>query len=369
MIYELKSLSSRAATAENPRAEVGAGGQANNGRKGAPCIWPFVKGTTHVLLDTEGPGMIRHIWCTIPPGQADHLRNVILRIYWDDQDHPSVETPLGDFFGIAHGRQRPLVTDFVSMQSGKGLNCWIPMPFRKRARITVENDSSSDVGMFFYQIDFTLGDELDDNTGYFHAQFRRSNPCPILKDYVILDGVQGRGVYLGTVLGVRSIFRDGWWGEGEVKFYLDGDSDFPTICGTGTEDYMGDAWGLQEVVTPYQGAPLVDWNNGLYSLYRFHAKDPIYFQNDIKVTVQQIGFGSEAKARAHFGEDFHRYPAAGLGPDADQCYFEISEDWSSVAYWYQSLPSVPFPSLPEAAERTRDILDLADSQRMERNDV
>src|SRR4051794_33701818 len=162
----------------------------------------------------------------------------------DEQAHPSVEVPLGDFFGIAHGRQRPMQAELVTMQVGKGFNCWIPMPFRSRARITIENDASSDVDMFFYQVDFTLDDPVDADTGIFHAQFRRANPCPMGEDFTILDGVEGRGIYLGTVLGVRSLYEDAWWGEGEVKFYIDGDRDLPTICGTGTEDYMGSAWGL-----------------------------------------------------------------------------------------------------------------------------
>ncbi len=174
----------------------------------------------------------------------NHLRNTILRMYWDGQEHPSVEVPLGDFFGVAHGRQADLGSALLAMQDGKGFNCWIPMPFRTHARITVENDSGSDIAMFFYQVDFTVGDSLDDSAGAFHAQFRRNNPCPLHEDYVILDGVEGRGAYLGTVLGVRALYRDCWWGEGEVKFFLDSDDTHPTICGTGAEDYMGSAWSL-----------------------------------------------------------------------------------------------------------------------------
>ena len=369
MIYQLKDLKSRAASAENKHALVGAGGQALGGRKGSPCIENFKSGETQVLLDSQGPGMVRHIWCTIPPGDIEFMRNVIIRIYWDDQDHPSVEVPLGDFFGIAHGRQSNLITEYVSMQDGKGFNCWIPMPFKTRARITVENDSTKDIPMFFYQIDFTLNDTLDDDTGYFHAQFRRSNPCPIHEDYIVLDGVEGKGVYLGTIIGVRSLFTDAWWGEGEVKFFLDGDSKYPTICGTGAEDYMGSAWGLEEIVTPYQGAPLVDKDNGLYSIYRFHIKDPIYFQRDIKVTVQQIGFGSTDAAKQHFGKEFVNYRAAGTAEGSDASYFDLSDDYSSTAFWYQTLPSVPFPELPSRHERSVDLLDETVKQKVERSDI
>lgn len=356
MLYKLeKNVRSRAATAENKEAKPGAGGMANHGHKGSPCITPFPKGETATLLDVEGPGIIRHLWFTLPPGNVEHLRNVIIRMYWDNQSHPSVEAPIGDFFGIAHGRQKDMNTEFVGMQVGRGLNCWIPMPFHKRAVITIENDSNEDVSLLFYQIDFTLGDDLDDDAGYFHAQFRRENPCPIHEDFTILDGIKGRGVYLGTVLGVRNLYQESWWGEGEVKFYIDDDEEYPTICGTGTEDYMGSAWELEEIVTPFQGAPLADKETGLYSIYRFHAKDPIYFQHKLKVTIQQMGIGSAAKAEQHFGEDFRRHPAAGLPPDGDDCYFDLRNDYSSVAYWYQTLPSKPFPKFPDRELRSEGL--------------
>jgi hypothetical protein len=369
MIFHLKSLQSRAASAENINAEVGSGGQSNHGRKGSPCIWPFRKGEKHVLLDAKGPGMVRHIWCTIPPGNIEHMRNVIIRMYWDNQEQPSVEVPLGDFFGIAHGRQRNMNTEFVGMQAGKGFNCWIPMPFKTRAIITVENDSDTDVPMFFYQIDFTLNDEVDDDTGYFHAQFRRSNPCPIHEDYVLLDKIHGRGVYLGAILGVRSLYQDAWWGEGEFKFFIDGDKDFPTICGTGAEDYMGSAWGLEEIVTPYQGAPLVDNDSGLYSIYRFHAKDPIYFQENLKITVQQIGYGSREKAEKFFGKEFVAYQAAGTKEEDETCYFDLSDDYCSTVFWYQSLPTTPFPTLPDRSKRTADLLGVHDKETIKRSDI
>jgi hypothetical protein len=319
--------------------------------------------------------LMGQVWCDIsgahfhPAIFNKHMRNMIIRIYWDGQDHPSVEVPLGDFFGIAHGRQRNMNTEFVGMQSGKGFNCWIPMPFKTRAIITVENDSETNVPMFFYQVDFTLGDQLDEDTGYFHAQFRRSNPCPIHEDYILLDGVRGRGAYVGAVLGVRSLYEEAWWGEGEFKFFIDGDTDFPTICGTGAEDYMGSAWGLDEIVTPYQGAPLVDQKSGLYSIYRFHVKDPIYFQEQLKITVQQIGFGSAEKAKRYFGNDFVRYQAAGTKKDGDYCYFDLSNDYSSTVYWYQSLPTLPFPKLPDRSQRSSNLLDVQDKNTLKRNDL
>ncbi|MFC5466567.1 glycoside hydrolase family 172 protein [Lederbergia graminis] len=369
MLFQLKDIQSRAATSENTQAEKGAGGKTNNGRKGSPCIENFKAGETHILLDTEGPGMVRHIWCTLTPGNIFYMRNVIIRMYWDNQEHPSVEVPIGDFFGIAHGRQKNMVTEYVSMQDGKGFNCWIPMPFKTNARITVENDGDEDIPLFFYQIDFTLGDKYDENTGYFHAQFRRSNPCPMHEDYTILDGVKGKGVYLGTVLGIRSLFNDAWWGEGEVKFFLDGDSTYPTICGTGAEDYMGSAWGLDEIITPFQGAPLVDKENGLYSIYRFHIKDPIYFQEDIKVTVQQIGYGLNEPAIKHYGKDFVNYRAMGTPEGSNVSYFERSDDYCSTAYWYQTIPSMRFPTLPNREQRSADLLEKNVQDKVKRSDI
>ncbi len=358
-IFTLRSLRSRAATAENPQALAGAGGATGGGRKGQPCIWPVQAGQTVTLLDVDGPGLIRHIWCTVQPGPAQRLRNCILRMYWDDQEHPSVEVPLGDFFGVAHGAQTPLLTDLISMQEGKGFNSWIPMPFAKHARITVENDSDEEIPMLFYQIDFTSGDEIDESSGYFHAQFRRANPCPLHQDYTILDDIDGQGVYLGTILGVRCIQKNGWWGEGEVKFYIDDDlkkpNALPTICGTGAEDYMGSAWGLNRVVTPTQGAALCDKEQGYYSLYRLHHRDPIYFQKGIKVTIQQIGFGDQTQVRDMWGDDFRAYTPAGAQANPDFRYYERSDDWCSVAYWYQSLPSKPFPTLPNREQRCADL--------------
>ena len=354
MIYHLKHLHSRAANAENPDAQPGAGGKTRSGRKGSPCIEDMKDGATITLLDIEGPGVIRHIWCTIDPlhpSVALHRRNLILRIYWDDQPYPSVEVPIGDFFGIPHGVKRHMTSKLLSSLGGKGWNCWIPMPFQKHVTITIENDSGSEVRMLFYQIDFTAGDDLDDDTGYLHAQFRRENPCPMHQDYVILDGIQGCGVYLGTVLGVRSLYRDAWWGEGEVKFFMDGEK-FPTICGTGTEDYIGFAWGLQELCDERQGCPYKDDKLGYYSIYRFHQDDPIYFYSSLKVTIQQMGFGSAENALRFYGSGFTRYEAAGMPKDSAECFFDRSDDYSSVAYWYQTLPSRPLSLLPAKGERS-----------------
>lgn len=354
MLYEYKALQSRAANGENRRGEKGKGGMARGGRKGCPSISPLRAGKTYTLLEAEGPGMVRHIWCTFPPGEPKVLRNLILRMYWDGQAQPSVEVPLGDFFGLPHGAARDLQSEYLQVHGGTAYNCWIPMPFRTGARITVENDSGMDVQHLFYQVDYTLGDEIPDSACYFHAQFRRQNPCPMHEDYEILR-TQGRGVYLGTVLGVRSLYTGSWWGEGEMKFYLDGDAEYPTICGTGTEDYIGFAWGLREKCAPQAGCPLCDDERGRYALYCFHGRDPIYFDRELRLTVQQIGCGSRAAVRAAFGKDADIYSAWGEKEDAETCYYERSDDYCSTAYWYQTLPSPAFPELPDRAARSSDL--------------
>ncbi len=326
----------RAITWENRTGEVGAGGKMRDGRKGSPCI-PLIKnGQTATLMDVTGCGVVRHIWITIPDRSPQAMRNMILRMYWDNSLVPSVEVPLGDFFGVAHGQRRILTTAYVTQVLGRGFNCYFPMPFATRARITVENDmpQGKDMEMFFFQIDYELRDSLPPGTGRFHAQFRRENPTVEKQDYVILDNVEGPGCFLGCVVGVRALGPH-WWGEGEMKFYMDGDADYPTICGTGTEDYFEAAWGMEEYQTPYAGCAMHMTNeffkNPLVSLYRFHAKDPVYFRESLKATIQQIGW--------HDG------------------LVERSDDWCSVAYWYQLKPVKQMPPLPDREARTADIIE------------
>jgi hypothetical protein len=357
MIFDLKPhVESFSATAENVCAERNSGGKANHGRKGASCLEPMKTGESYTLLEKTGHGIIRRIWCTIPPGNTDHLRNVMLRIYWNGLKEPSVEVPLGDFFGIAHGRQKAMQSACVSMQDGRGLNCFFPMPFEGGVRIVVTNEAATDVPMFFYQIDFTMGDTFDQPIGYFHAQFRRTNPTPLHQDYVVLDGIEGNGCYAGTVLGIRNCYSTNipeWWGEGEVKFYIDGE-EWPSICGTGLEDYIGSGWGTEQTCTPYQGAPLLDNKKGYYSLYRFHILDPIYFHHSLRVTVSQLGSGSRERAQEFYGDAGGYYKAAGCAADAPLCLFERSDDYCSVAYWYQS-PPIPSICTVSAHDRLKNI--------------
>lgn len=331
----------------------GQGGTAAEGRKGSPAIKDFKAGATETLLDIAGPGMVRHIWMTSHARDPHAYRNVIVRMYWEGSDIPSVEAPLGDFFGLAHGAGEPMYSALLLFQEGRGLNCYFPMPFAKHARITLTNTMDRPIDYLFYQIDFTLGDAVGESDGRFHARFRRENPCPMGHDFTILDTSGGRGIYMGCNMGVRPL-REGWWGEGEVKMYLDEDGLYPTICGTGAEDYIGSAWGLDEHCTPYQGAPL--HRHGFASMYRFHVPDPVYFRERIKVTVQQMGGGRRPKLEAELGDQLIFTPKDHPRRPEDDGYYLRSDDWCATAYWYQ-YPLAPAPEepFPDQAVRSADL--------------
>ncbi len=355
-LFTRNKIVSRAINAENREGRAGEGGKAQSvlgaSRKGSPCLKDIESGETAVLCDITGCGMIRHIWITVDDRTSNSdryvLRDLVLRMYWDDEENPSVECPLGDFFALGFGETYSVYSSLITVLPSRGLNSYIAMPFKRRARITLENQHSTSIPAFFYQIDYTLGDELSDDTLYFHALWNRENPTTPKHDYTILDGVEGEGTYLGTTLYLSSLSRY-WWGEGEVKFYIDDDTLYPTICGTGTEDYFGGSWSFahhEEGKTietcynsNYMGYPFYSRDDrSIYnpyhncecppmrSFYRWHVKDPIFFKKRLRVTVQQIGVS--------FG---------GL--------FERSDDVSSVAYWYQTEPHNPFGKLAKKEER------------------
>jgi hypothetical protein len=339
-LYRLSKAQTRSISPENVTGEKGKGGMATEGtgKEAARDLgqkWkvsPSVKiepGTTFTLARIDGPGAIQQIWMT-PTG---NWRFSILRFYWDGETSPSVEVPVGDFFASVPGRYAQISSLAVAVNPGSAFNCYWVMPFRRSARVTLENIDTVPMTLY-YQINYALADVPAD-AGYFHAQFRRTSPLPYKQDYTLLDGVRGQGHYVGTHLlwGVRS---DGWWGEGEIKFFMDGDAEFPTIAGTGTEDYFGGSYNFenrqtkqyQEFTTPYSGLPLVVRPDGLYqsqqrfSLYRWHITDPIRFERDLKVTIQALGWRSGGR------------------------YLPLQDDIASVAYWYQQDPHAAFPPLP-----------------------
>jgi hypothetical protein len=345
-IMKLSNAVTRSITAENVYGEKGKGGMADltiepqaevekigqhwdgpshDARdlaktwKIRPCI-TLPKQSTSTIMDVAGPGIIQHIWITV---DSKRYRDLILRMYWDDEAAPSVEAPVGDFFCNGWKTQTVILALPINVNPTGGFNCYFPMPFRKHARITIENRSPENIVGFFYAINFTETD-IDPDDAYFHAQFRRTNPLPYMEDYTILDGVKGKGQYVGTYLAWQQN-STGWWGEGEFKAFIDGDVDFPTICGTGTEDYFGGAWGFGNTYSaPYLGYPFGNYDGkagNRHGVYRFHIMDPIRFKKDLRVTIQAIGWRSEGR------------------------FLPLQDDISSVAYWYQSEPHQPFPQL------------------------
>ncbi|KAA9129697.1 DUF2961 domain-containing protein [Marinihelvus fidelis] len=329
-------IQSRSISFENPTGKRGAGGRAASplgpGRKGDP-VRHVHDGETVVLADIQGRGTIRHIWMTLHD-KPQLLRGSVIRIYWDGHDQPSVDVPVGEFFGFAHGRCSGFQSALHSVTSTRGMNSWLPMPFRSAARIEFHNRSGARLPLF-YQVDYTLGDDHGDDAGTLHASFNRQNPTTPGRDFEILPERAGRIRYLGCVLGVRPL-DPLWWGEGEMKAYLDGDDEWPTICGTGAEDYVGQAWGIQDEACAHHGC---NWrenddeaDTGRVSLYRWHLADPIVCSERMRITIQQIGHRPTYQART-----IDDYKAE---------LFERSDDWSAAAFWYQPGPAAVPPCPP-----------------------
>ena len=340
-LHRLSDAQSRSVSPENFSGAKGQGGMAIEGT-GVNCardlgqgwkISPSVvieAGSTFELASIDGPGAIQQIWMT-PTG---HWRYAILRLYWDGQEQPAVECPVGDFFSSGWGKYAQLSSLAVCVNPGSAFNCYWLMPFRKHCRITMTNIADESM-VLYYQINYALGNVPADSA-YFHAQFRRVNPLPYKDVYTILDGVEGQGQYVGTYM-AWGVNNTGWWGEGEIKFYVDGDDQFPTICGTGTEDYFCGSYNFenretrqyQPFTTPYAGLHQVIRPDGVYQsqtrfgMYRWHVTDPVRFQRDLRVTIQALGWRSGGR------------------------YLPLQDDIASVAYWYQTLPTASFPALPD----------------------
>lgn len=288
-LYQMpEEAQSRWVSFENPTGAPGSGGKANRGAKGA-AFSPIAPGEEKVLMDVEGPGVIHRMWCTLSQRAPKDLRSYVLRMYWDGAAKPAVEAPFGDFFGAIHGEVKPFESALFSSPEGRSFNFTLDMPFRKHARVTLTNESGEELHQFFYDINYTLADQPD-TALYFHAFWRRERYTELKKDFEILPRVSGRGLFLGAHIGVIGHPDNlGWWGEGEVKIYLDGDDAFPTLTGTGTEDYAGTGYLQGEYAHQFQGSLLIDNVNKYYSFYRYHVPDPVYFHQDIRVTIQQIG--------------------------------------------------------------------------------
>lgn len=338
----LRDFETRSVCSENKTGEKGMGGRTSakdgvaaraardlgDGWKTNPYE-RIAPGETREIMNVAGEGMIRHIWMT----PAGSWRDAILRFYWDGSETPSVECPIGDFFACGWGSYAPIRSLAICVNPGSAFNCYWSMPFRKGCRVTVENRADEEF-VLYYQITYEVR-PIPAECAYFHAQFRRVNPLPYKQVYTILDGVKGKGHYVGTYM-AWGVNNNGWWGEGEIKFYLDGDDAYPTICGTGTEDYFCGSYNFEDPVrhdryetftSPYSGLAQATVPNALYQsqmrfgLYRWHINDPIYFQSDLRVTIQALGWRSGGR------------------------YLPLQDDIASVAYWYQTLPCQPFPPL------------------------
>ena len=311
-------LDSRAVTFENPAGDRGAGGTAHGGRKGAPSR-RLQPGETAVLADIQGAGTIRHTWMTFPPAPPEVMRAMWMEVFYDGAAEPSISVPCLDFFALPHGRPVAFDSAMVSVHEGRGFNAYFPMPFRRAFRMALTNGSPRPMDLY-YQLDFTRQAELPADAGYLHAAFRRENPTLMQRDFVIAEGLHGPGRFLGCSVGVRVLDEGAWYGEGEVKVYRDGDDAYPTICGTGLEDYVGTAWGMGAHAAQFAGVPLDLRAHerapqpDFVSFYRWHIPDPIVFERDLCVTIQQIGY---ALFREGDDERFAAYaashPAAGAG--------------------------------------------------------
>jgi D-arabinan exo alpha-(1,3)/(1,5)-arabinofuranosidase (non-reducing end) len=346
-LYRLSPAKTLSVSPENPTGEKAKGGAATEGTgakaardlgkgwKISPSV-DIAAGATYTVAEISGSGAIQHIWMT-PTGT---WRFSILRMYWDGEKEPSVEVPLGDFFAMGWGKYARISSLAVCVNPGSAFNSYWPMPFRHEARITIENLDDKAMTLY-YQVDYALS-PVPADAAYFHAQFRRVNPLPYKQVYTILDGIKGRGQYVGTYM-AWGVHNNGWWGEGEIKFYLDGDREYPTINGTGTEDYFNGSYDFEnperhqyeEFTSPYSGLVQVLKPDGLYQsqqrfgLYRWHIPDPIRFVSDLRVTIQALGWRSGGR------------------------YLPLMDDISSVAFWYQSEPHATFPKLP-----TKDQLEI-----------
>lgn len=320
-LASLKNFESRRASSSSP-----------NWRTGNDDYRPIEPGGTLTLAELEGPGQIVHFWCTIAHSDPNYSRMLTLRIYWDGEKNPSVECPIGDFFGIGHGVDKEFTSLPIRVTSnGRGRNCYWPMPFRKSARITVSNESSQKCHAFYYYIDWQKYKSLPSDTAYFHAMYRQEFPCIMGRNYLLAD-LEGRGHYVGTVQSVY-LTSSGWYGEGDDFFFIDGAKE-PQLRGTGTEDYFCDGWGFREQSGPFYGAPLWEGESAgdRGTAYRFHIPDPIVFNKSLRVEIEHKG--------------------SQVFPDGKSSGFIERDDlMSSVAFWYQIEPHKPWPPIPAGPER------------------
>jgi len=357
---------------ENASGVKGKGGMENKGAKGHPSDSIDV-GQTKVLLDVKGCGVINRMWMTIMDRSPEMLRSLKIEMYWDGAKTPAVSAPFGDFFGVGLGRRVAFESALFTDPQGKSFNCLIPMAFRKGAKVTVTNEGSKRLSHIFYDIDYVLFEKHDTDVLYFHAYWRRENPTKLGEDFTILPKVKGNGRFLGTNVGVIACgdYGDCWWGEGEIKMYIDGDTNHPTLTGTGAEDYIGTGWGMDFFAHQYQGCLIADSAKKHYAFYRYHVPDALWFDSDCRVTMQQIGGNQKKKViemlkngvplkpisiddNGKLIKLLEMNPVPNLEdaslPEAWTNFYR-RDDWSATAYFYLDSPENGLPPIAPAAER------------------
>jgi hypothetical protein len=373
-LYEMQQgVQSKLSSFENPDGVKGSGGKTNKTAKGNAFEW-IKAGETKTLLNVNGEGTIQRIWLTIDQNPVK-LRSLRLQMFWDGESKPAVDVPLGDFFCNNLGKRVAFQSALFSSGEGRSFNCYIPMPFRKSAKVLLVNEGK-ETAMLFYDLDFMMG-KVSKDALYFHAYWTRENSNKAGDDFVMLPKINGKGRFLGVSVGLNSDSTYGktWWGEGEVKMYLDGDTQYPTINGTGSEDYIGSAWGLGTFTNLYQGCTIASDSLRQYVFYRLHIPDAIYFNNDIKVVIQQIGGGDTKQVRELIKNGANLKPVTVALPDSFVRLFEEKnypavtdekfpdgwvnfyriDDYSSVSYFYLDKPSTNLPSLAAVQVRTMNV--------------
>ncbi len=373
-LYEIpKKADSRLSSFENPNGLKGQGGKTNKTAKGR--AFEVIKtGETKTLLNISGEGIIQRIWLTIDQNPLK-LRSLRFQFYWDGNSKPAVDVPFGDFFGFNVGKPVAFQSALFSSGEGRSFNCFIPMPFKKAAKILLINEGNEPVKLF-YDVDFILQNVYPEDL-YFHAYWTRQPTSGLGDDFLILPRMAGKGRFLGMTVGVNtdSSYSKSWWGEGEVKMYIDGDMEYPTIVGTGTEDYIGSAWGLGTFANLYQGCTVANDSTRQYNFYRWHIPDAIYFHKDIKVVLQQIGgwMKNDVQALLKKGANLKPITVDGPGgftllldmpnppdindenfPDGWVNFYRI-DDYSAVSYFYLDQPSSPLPLLPAVEIRVKNV--------------
>jgi hypothetical protein len=362
--------SSSISSFENPNGVKGSGGKTNHSAKGN-AFEGLKRGESKTLLDIEGPGIIQRMWFTVRDRSPKMMRSMRLRIYWDGETKPAVDVPFGDFFGYGLSEVVRFETALFSNPEGRSFNCMIPMPFRKGAKVVLTNESQKNINEVFYDIDFIKLEKPEDDALYFHAYWTRQKTSELRKDFEFLPEITGRGRFLGVNIGVNADpgYGDTWWGEGEVKMYIDNDNELPTINGTGTEDYIGTAWGMGQFTGLYQGCTVANDSTKQYAFYRFHVPDIIGFNHNFRASIQQIGGGMLGTVRNLLRNNMKLEPisVAGLAgfvrlldnpkdifdkdfPVGWVNFYRI-DDYSATSYFYLNSPITGLSELPEVSQR------------------